>query len=53
MIIFIISHGQADVERGFSINANVIDVNMKETDYTLRSYAEAYLQPAKLKLPTC
>ena len=33
MIIFVISHNQphkADVERGFSIITNVIDVNMKE-----------------------
>ena len=29
MIIFVISHGQADVERDFSINTNVIDLNMK------------------------
>ena len=29
MIIFTISNGQADVERGFSTNAQVIDVNMK------------------------
>ena len=30
MILFTISHGQADVERGFSVNSNVIDVNMSE-----------------------
>lgn len=30
MITFVISHGQADVGKGFSINKNVINVNMKE-----------------------
>ena len=30
MIIYVISHGQVDVERDFPINTNVIDVNMKE-----------------------
>ena len=30
MIIFVIRYDQADAERGFSINTNVNDVNMKE-----------------------
>ena len=30
MITFFMSHGQADVERGFSVNKNFINVNMKE-----------------------
>ena len=36
MIIFVISHDQADVWRGFLINTNVIDVNTKEQSIRLK-----------------
>ena len=33
MIIFVISHDQADVSRGFLINTNVIDVTRKSNPF--------------------
>ena len=58
MIIFVISHGQVDVERGFSINTNVIDVNMKEQSIRSKRLLEIICRNItssrlQLKLPTC
>ena len=30
MIVFLLSHGQATIERGFSVNQEVQEVNMEE-----------------------
>ena len=55
MIIFVINQGQAHVERGLSINTNVINVNMKEqsirTKRLVRDHMQKYnLQPATTEI---
>ena len=56
MIMFAISHGQADVEGGFSINTNVIDVNMKEQSIRSKRLVRDHMQkhnfgPATIEIP--
>ena len=55
IIIFVISHGQADVEKDFLINTNVIDVNMKEqfiwSKCLVRDHMQKHnLQPATIEI---
>ena len=55
MIIFVINQGQAHVERGLSINTNVININMKEqsirTKRLVRDHMQKYnLQPATTEI---
>ena len=57
IVIFTISHGQADVERGFSVNSSVIDVNMKEETIKNKRLIRDHMQsttlsPAILRLRT-
>ena len=57
MIIFTISNGQADVERGFSTNAQVIDVNMKvnsmKSQRLVRDHMKKHGQkPSTISIPT-
>ena len=52
MIVFVISHGQADVERGFSINTSVIDVNMKEQPIQSKCLVRDIMQKHNLQLAT-
>ena len=55
MIISVIGHVQADVERGFSINTNAIDVNMKELSIRSKRLVrdhigKYYLHPATTEI---
>ena len=57
MIIFTISNGQADIERGFSTNAQVIDVNMKvnsmKSQRLVRDHMKKHGQkPSTIVIPT-
>lgn len=49
MITFIISHGQANTERGFSVNASVIDVNMKEHSMKNKYLVRDHMQKQNLQ----
>ena len=52
MITFIISHGQANIERGFSVNASVIYVNMKEHSMKNKYLVRDHMQKQNLQLFT-
>ena len=52
MITFTISHGQANTERGFSVNASVIDVNMKEHSMKNKYLVRDHMQKQNLQLFT-
>lgn len=48
----VFSHGQSDVERGFSINTNIIDVNMKEQSFRSKRLLRDHMQKHNLQSAT-
>ena len=48
-IILTLSHGQASVERGFSINKSLVKVNMKEETIVAKKINRDYMLPNSLK----
>ena len=52
MIIFVITYRQADVERGFSLNANVVDVNMKKQSIRSKLLVRYHMQKHNLQPAT-
>ena len=48
----VFSHGQFDVERGFSINTNIIDVNMKEQSFRSKHLLRDHMQKHNLQSAT-
>ena len=49
-LIFTISHGQADVERGFSLNKNLLNQNMEALTITSRQKIKDHLISTKIVL---
>ena len=48
----VFSHGQSDVERGFSINTNIIDVNIKEQSFRSKRLLRDHMQKHNLQSAT-
>ena len=48
----VFSHGQSDVERGFSINTNMIDVNMKQQSFRSKRLLRDHMQKHNLQSAT-
>ena len=48
----VFSHGQFDVERGFSINTSIIDVNMKEQSFRSKRLLRDHMQKHNLQSAT-
>ena len=49
-IVFVLSHGQSFTERGFSINREVLDVNMQEKSLTSQRIVYDTLQDSDQKI---
>lgn len=52
MIIFVISHSKADCERGFLINPNVTDGNMKKQSIRRKRLVRDHMQKHNLQSAT-
>ena len=52
MIIFVISHSKADCERGFLINPNVTDGNMKKQSIRRKRLVRDHMQKQNLRPAT-
>ena len=51
-LVFVLSHGQADIERGFSLNKNHLKQNMEALTITSRCKIQDYILCNKIKLNT-
>ena len=51
ILIFTLGHGQASIERGFSINSNMLSENMKEKSLLSRRTIKDFMVSNKLKAP--
>ena len=49
MVILTLSHGQADVERGFSVNPDVLEDNIKDDSIVSKRLVKDYMTSNKLK----
>ena len=50
MIVFLLSHGQATIVRGFSVNKEVVEVNMEELSLIFRRIIYDELTPLNVKV---
>ena len=51
-LVFVLSHGQVDIERGFSLNKNLLKQNMEALTITSQRKIKDYLLCNKIKLNT-
>ena len=49
IFIFMLGHGQASIERGFSINSNMLSENMKEISLVSRRIFKNFMVSKKMK----
>ena len=52
-LVLVLSHGQADIERGFSLNENLLKQNMEALTITSRRIITDYLLCNETKINTC
>ena len=51
-LVFVLSHGKADIERGFSLNKNLLNQNMETLAVTYWCKIKDYLLCNEIKLNT-